>query len=168
VLTKFFRVGTAVLLLGVVVAAAGCGETPESRRKAAQAAADQYFEYIKARDYEGAYRNTFSSRHRGELSLEDFVLYRRSLEAWTGPISGYRVVGYHPDPGNNRIRFTYALEPQDPAKARPSAGATTEILDLVEEEGEWRVAALNVHRTPPANTNAHPQPGAQRRPGAGG
>lgn len=139
----------AFVLAGMSVAASGaCAETAESRRRAAQATADRYFERIKVGDYEGAYRNTFSSVFRGELSIEDFEIYHRGLERWTGPIGGFHVVAYAPETQNGRIQLTYALEPADPARSASRGGVTHEILQLVEENGEWRISSLDTNRTP--------------------
>jgi hypothetical protein len=147
VIRNVLRWGSFVVAGVGLLALVACGQTSEARRRAAQVSADRYFERIKAGEYEAAYKDTFSSAHRDALSIEDFVRYRRGLAAWTGKIGGYHVVAYKPESRAGRIELTYALEAADPARASPSAGTTYEIVQLVEENGEWRIASLDVNRT---------------------
>ena len=87
-------------LLVVSFAVFGCSQSPEARRKEAQANADKFLEFIKANDPEGAYRNTFSSTYKSQQSLDSWVRFCQGMSHTTGPIVNYQVVKYDAPAGS--------------------------------------------------------------------
>ena len=75
--------------------------------------------------------------------------YREWLSKATGPVTGYRIIDHSADAEGRRQRLTYVLESENTLAAPASAGTTSEVLDLAEENGQWRIIALDLKRTPP-------------------
>src|SRR5690349_16410652 len=118
-LKHYSRTLAAAALVALIAALAACGDSPEARRKQAQANADKYIEMIKANDYEGAYHKTFAAQYKAALPIEAWIRYRQGFANRTGPIQSYTVVKFVQDPARSReIRFTYAINttnyPADP------------------------------------------------------
>jgi hypothetical protein len=148
----FDRRIVTVLFVCLSLISASCGETPEARLKSAQPTAEKYFEYIKASDYTGAYRNTFSKAHRAQLDLESFNIYRTRLAATTGKLVGVTLVETKDNADIGRVRLVYALQ----SESHPAA-APTEILDLEREDGEWKISAVDFKLTKPEEQQKKPE-----------
>jgi hypothetical protein len=128
----------AVSLVALVLAAAGCGESQESRRRAAQSGAEKYIELVRSEQYAEAYERTFSTSYKRKLELESFARYRQMLAASTGPIRSATLVKASELPNTDGMRLIYALEG---ANAQQPA---FEIIDVIPESDEWKVAALDM------------------------
>jgi hypothetical protein len=145
------RAGRLALVV-FLAALAGCGTSPETRRREAQSNADKYWELIKAGKPEEAYNQTFSTTYKGQLDPETFVKFQRALEARTGPVTGFQVVHFDADPAKPLVVLTYALQTANVPE--PS------MFDVsVEEEGsEWRIAQIEpkIQKKAPAAPPATP------------
>ena len=158
------RLAIALLSITAAALAAGCGDTTEKRQRSAQPAADRYYEYINVGDYEGAYRHTLSKTYKAMMEPESFVTFRQMVTARTGPVKGRTLVESSENPATGSVRLVYALQtdsfPADPPR---------EILDMVQEDGEWRVGSLDVKmpKTPqPTLPSDMPLPGPGKKPAA--
>lgn len=147
----------------LVAALSGCGaQSPESRRKEAQANADKYWEYLRANDPEGAYKNTFSENYKRNLPLENFLKFQRGLTERTGAITSYTVVRYDADPQKQQVALGYSVQTE-----KLSGPAMFEIK-MAPEGSEWRVESVEPKQmpTPPQQQPAPPQtapPGGANR-----
>ena len=136
------------LILGLAVQFA-CGSSPAERRKAAQANGDKYFEFLKAEDYEGAYRHTFSTAHKQQLPIETFVRFRQAYAAQTGKIVDYEVVEYSADPEKEFVTLVYSI------RTDKFPVPVSEVVKMQMEGTEWRIASIEPRRPTiqPANSN---------------
>lgn len=140
-------------LLVVSFAVFGCSQSPEARRKEAQANADKFLEFIKANDPEGAYRNTFSSTYKSQQSLDSWVRFCQGMSHTTGPIVNYQVVKYDAPAGSPRVTLTYAIQAaniQDPFQ---------ETIRLEREGTEWKIISVEPQFKPPPTTQQQQAPG---------
>ena len=162
-------VGGAIVLVIAAAAllSAGCAETAEDRSRRARPAAERYYEYVKTGDLEGAYRHTLAGSYRAQMPTEAFIKFRRQLAASTGALRGVRLIETADVPQTQRVKLTYALDcerfPNDPPQ---------EILGLEREQGEWRIASIDVKMPKPQQAapqnlplpGATPPDGAQKAP----
>jgi hypothetical protein len=121
-----------------VASGLSCGESETARVERARTGGDRFFAFIKASDFEGAYRDALSKSYRGEVSRDAFIAYRQSLERSFGRLRDYTVVGSEVKPEIGKLRLNYAVRCGD--RQQPNY----EILEMVEENGEWRVAGLEI------------------------
>ena len=126
--------------LALALAATSCQDPAVARRKAAQASANRYFEYVKVGDYRSAYDQTLTKRWKGAMPFDRFEMYRKGLAAQTGEMKSYTLVDYSARPDSTQVKLGYALETAN----YPTP--VVEILAMVEEDGEWRIDSLDLQR----------------------
>lgn len=131
------RLLTTILLALAFSAAAACtGTSPAALRKEAQSNADKYIEFLKARDYEGAYATTLHADFKRQMPLETFLKYRQGLSATVGEVESYQVVHYDADPERGSVTLEYAVK----YSKNPEIGA--EVIKLRREGTEWRITSI--------------------------
>ena len=132
------RTPMLLALIFLIASIAACGPNAASVRKEAQANADKYFEFVKAGNLEGAYRNTFSANYKGQLDLETYTRFQQALTAQAGDIENYSAADNPKiDLDRHTVGFVYSV--------KTTKMATTLDFDvrMVQEGSEWRIDALD-------------------------
>lgn len=121
-----------------VIGSSACSNSTESKRKAAQANAEKYMEFIKAGDYAGAYANTFHPRYQNATSLESFTKYRKAFADKAGAMRGFNMVMFNPNFDRDQVTFLFKLEVENPQVDM------NESVRMILEGSEWKVASVEV------------------------
>jgi hypothetical protein len=135
-------VPTAVALLALCLAASCGAQSPESRRKEAQANGDKYWEFLRANNPEGAYNNTFSANYKRNLPIESFLKFNQALTDRTGPVTSYTVVRYDADPEKTYVSLGYSVQ------LEKLPGPALFELKMVTDGTEWRVDSVEPKQMP--------------------
>lgn len=141
----------ALLLATATLGTGGCGDGAEDRMRAAKPTAEKYLEYVMAGDYEGAYRNTLAKSYRAQMDVDTFVQYRKMFAGRTGQLRGYTLVDSTDNTHIRRVRLIFALEGDGHVNEPPQ-----EVIDLEQEDGEWKIAGLDMKLAKPEKPKSGP------------